>query len=146
VHPPELLDYGALHAAGVNVHGAEMRQLAKRYYSRTSRRFGTEIASIPHGIISRYGMGVASAAVVASRVLLFGSIDEWKGVEYFIQAERSVRKAIPEVKFIIAGSSSDPDYYRSLVGDGNACTPIKLQTSEEVRGLFAMSISFVFHT
>lgn len=135
--PQSFLDYGALHAAGVIVHGASMRQLAKRYYSRTSRRFGTEIASIPHGIISRYGMGVASAAVVASRVLLFGSIDEWKGVEYFIQAERSVRKAIPEVKFIIAGSSSDPDYYRSLVGD-DQCIELRLkyQTSDEVRGLF----------
>jgi len=89
-------------------------------------------------VISRYGQGTARAAIPDhGHVLLFGGLDQWKGVEYFVQAEPYIRECLPDVKLCIAGHSSDPDYYRSLVV---AAPSIELrlgfQSPEEVRRLF----------
>lgn len=123
-------------ADAIIVHGKHLRELAMQRYGR--RKQPNQIYSIPHGVISRYGCGAARTDVSDDgHVLLFGGLDQWKGIEYFVQAEPYIRERLPHVKLCIAGHSSDPDYYRSLVG---AMSPIELrlgfQSPEEVRRLF----------
>lgn len=129
-------DYLGDRADAIIVHGEHLRELAIQRYGDGKQT--NHIYSIPHGVISRYGQGEARTDITDhGHVLLFGGLDEWKGVEYFVQAEPYIRECLPMVKMCIAGHSSDPNYYRSLV----ASTPaielrLGFQSPDEVRSLF----------
>jgi len=49
------------------------------------------------------------------KVLFFGRIWPYKGLEYLIQAEPRVSAEIPDVKFVIAGAGESLERYRPLV-------------------------------
>lgn len=115
------------------VHGHSLRDLAREKFGQERR-----IAVIPHGIISRYG--VYSGEKIRSdarRVLFFGTVDEWKGIEYLIDCEPLVRERIPDVQFKIAGGCADPAYYRTLLRPGQRITmELTRQSTMQVRSLF----------
>lgn len=113
------------------VHGDKLRERAKQYYHGRS-----EIRVVPHGVITRYGEGLARPEG-GTNVLFFGTVDKWKGVEYLIEAEPLVRANISDVKFKIAGGCSSVDYYSSLVSPEQKIElQLYRQSPAEVRGLF----------
>jgi glycosyltransferase involved in cell wall biosynthesis len=70
-------------------------------------------------------------------VLMFGGLHEYKGIEYFVRSEPIVRCAVPGVKFLLAGYTSEPDYYRGLMKPGQHMEMrLSRQTEEDVRELF----------
>lgn len=84
----------------VIVHGQKLKELfIQKYRWSTSKVY--VIAYGHFGIFTQF----AQADVQEERaVLFFGSIQPYKGLEYFIQCQPIVSKEVPQVKFIIAGS------------------------------------------
>lgn len=108
------LDASLRIADGLIVHGEHMCKAAEKCCSERGLR--KTIASIPHGIISRYGIGLGRAEVkTPGNVLFFGFVNKYKGVEYLIKAEPLIRKTIPDVNIRIEGSTDHVAYYRGLL-------------------------------
>lgn len=130
--PQRFIDYGARNSAGIIVHGDVLLKTAIDRYPRDKT-----ITSLDHGLITRYGSGLASADPRNFGVLLFGNVNAWKGIEYLVRSEPLVREAIPQAKFIIAGHTMEQDYYRSLVQPGqNIEMRLSRQSDDDVRALF----------
>lgn len=130
--PQRLLDFAARHADGIIVHGDALLRTARDRYP--SRRI---IRSLDHGVISRYGTGLAADEPRNNGILLFGGVNTWKGIEYLIEAEPIIRESVPEAKIIVAGFTQDPDYYRGLVREGQAVEMrLARQSDDDVRALF----------
>lgn len=103
------------------VHGESMLERATGYCR--ARGLSKIIESIPHGIISRYGNGVARVhSSPSGNVLFFGFLNKYKGVEYLIRAEPLIRKKLPCVNIRIEGFTDRTSYYRSLL-----CQDSKIQ-------------------
>jgi glycosyltransferase involved in cell wall biosynthesis len=95
------------------------------------------VHAIPMGIMSRYGTGLAPVKPRAANVLLFGTIDSWKGVEVLVEAEPLIRRKIPHARTIIAGWCMNPPYYENLIRPDQAIERrFTRQTDEEVKELF----------
>jgi len=52
---------------------------------------------------------------IPNTVLFFGRIWPYKGIEYLIKAEPLIRKQIPGIRIVIAGSGDNIDKYTSLI-------------------------------
>jgi starch synthase len=128
-----VIDHAARAADAVIVHGEALRADALKRFGRDM-----DIFVVPHATISRYGEGIGSTCSRnGGRVLLFGTLDEWKGVEYLVAAERRIRQTLPSVEICIAGRAVAPDYYRSLVeSDQQIQMDLRRQSDEDVRRLF----------
>lgn len=130
--PQSIINYAVNKSDAIIVHGNILKTLAGQYYKETP------IYSIPHGVISRYGQ--TSGKIESSsegRVLFFGSVDEWKGVEYLVASEPFLKERLPQIKIIIAGGCADPVYYQSLVKPGqNIELRLERQNEQQVKDLF----------
>jgi glycosyltransferase involved in cell wall biosynthesis len=130
--PQWLLDWGAKLSDRIIVHGKQLEEAARERFGDACRIFVSR-----HGIISKYGTGVADLIPSRFNILLFGRIDEYKGVEYLIKAEPLIRRQIPQVKIVIAGDTQDVEYYRGLVGtDQQIDLRLWKQDDKEVRELY----------
>ena len=74
----------------------------------------SRITVIPHVAISSDGPNDAVAAR-GKRLLFFGRIWEYKGLEYLIKAEPLVAERVPDVEIVIAGRGEDFDRYRQMM-------------------------------
>lgn len=54
---------------------------------------------------------------VGKKVLFFGRIWEYKGLEYLIRAQPLINEHVPEAEFVIAGRGEDFDRYRKMMVD-----------------------------
>lgn len=134
--PQQFIDYLVGKASGIIVHGDSLRELLERRFG-DSLGNKTTIRSIEHGIILRYGTGEGSGIPRHCGVLLFGTIDQWKGVEYLVECESMVREVVPDAKFIVAGNSPNPSHYEGLVKSGqNIVMRLTRQEDAEVSSLF----------
>ncbi|MCA9423212.1 MAG: glycosyltransferase family 4 protein, partial [Nitrospira sp.] len=131
VTPQFLLDFVAKSADSLIVHGEKLREKAREYYKPKAK-----IHVVPHGVITRYG-GSSGKVSTGSNVLLFGTIDKWKGVEFLVQAEPLVREKLPDLQVKIAGGCRDITYYTSLTSkDQHVEMILRKQSPEEVNWLF----------
>ncbi len=130
--PQFFLDWSAKLSDAIIVHGEKLKKAARA-------RFGEDIRIYAscHGIVSKYGAGTADLIPSRFIVLLFGRIDEYKGVEYLVEAERLIRREIPQIKIIIAGEAQDTGYYQGLVTDDQHIDMrLQRQDDDEVRDLY----------
>ena len=74
----------------------------------------SHITVIPHVAISSDGPDDA-VAERGKRLLFFGRIWEYKGLEYLIKAEPLVAERVPDVEIVIAGRGEDFDRYRQMM-------------------------------
>jgi len=74
----------------------------------------SRITVIPH-IALTFDRGPDDVAERGERVLFFGRIWEYKGLEYLIRAEPRISERIPDVKIVIAGRGEDFEKYRRLI-------------------------------
>lgn len=133
--PQRMLDYALRVCDGIVVHGSTLEDAARQRCDRLG--VSRAIRSIPHGVLSRYGQGCASVRPRSNLVLLFGTLDKYKGVEYLITAEKQIRRRVPDVRIVIAGKSAVPGYYEQLVEAGqNIEIRSGRQSDADVRALF----------
>jgi glycosyltransferase involved in cell wall biosynthesis len=98
------------------VHGEILRQLAVRVlHVRPERSF-----SFPHLPLKYYRDLASRRAFLrpedgAIRVLFFGRIYEYKGLRYLVEAAPLVRRAVPNIRFIVAGSGTDFERCRTQI-------------------------------
>jgi starch synthase len=83
-----------------------------------SRKLGaideTKVAVIPHGTYSFFKNSGGRVSTEDKCILFFGSIKDYKGLEYLIKAVPLIAKRIPDIKVIIAGEG-DLASYQSLM-------------------------------
>jgi glycosyltransferase involved in cell wall biosynthesis len=122
-------------AKKIIVHGDALReQFLATFPDRKGR---VEVASIPHGVLSLYrAWDDPAIREEPHTVLFFGRIAPYKGLEDLIAAQPRVTAAVPQARFVIAGSGRF-EGYRELIRDP-ASFEIhnRFISNEEVPGLF----------
>jgi glycosyltransferase involved in cell wall biosynthesis len=109
-HPQSITDYGFRRAAGLIVHGEQLKvEIIDRLKLPAER-----IAVIPHIVL---GDDREQHQIVedAAQILFFGRIWEYKGLEYLIRAEPLITSKVPAARIVIAGEGEDFRRYRSLM-------------------------------
>lgn len=88
----------------------KMQQELSRHLEVSERR----ISVVRHGSFGAYARGARGQCEGGSNsVLFFGRLFKYKGLEYLIEAAPYIASAIPDVRFIIAGTGSR-NYITSL--------------------------------
>lgn len=133
--PQRALDYALRVSDGIVVHGPALENSARQRCNALG--VSRPIRSIPHGVLSRYGQGRGSAHPKTMTVLLFGTLDKYKGVEYLIAAEPLIRRRTPDVRIVIAGKSAVPGHYERMIEPGQHIEiRAGRQSDADVRTLF----------
>lgn len=136
----KLFQYPIDHAAGIAdaiiVHGDQIKAAATARFEIP--RAKAKFFSIPHGVIARYGSGIGRVNVAqGGNVLMFGSINRYKGVEYLVAAEPLIRARLPNVNICIAGSPASHSYHSELLASGQKIDlKLRRQADDEVTELF----------
>lgn len=108
--PQWLMDFGFRHADQVIVHGNDLVGVVQNEIG--FRR--EQIHVIPHIAIGERAERPADLETVP-RLLFFGRIWEYKGLEYLIRAQPLVSARFPQAKFVIGGTGEDFDRYRRMM-------------------------------
>ncbi|MDY6894141.1 MAG: glycosyltransferase family 4 protein, partial [Thermotogota bacterium] len=95
-----------------------------------------KVVSIPHGEFSLYSKWGNDACREYKSVLFFGTISDYKGIEYLIESEPTITKEVPGVKITIAGSGDFTKYERLINNRDNFEIDNRFIPDEEVAGLF----------
>jgi glycosyltransferase involved in cell wall biosynthesis len=108
--PQRLVHWGYRRADELITHAEQLAAvLVNEVHLPASR-----ITVIPHVAISSDGP-VETIEERGSRLLFFGRIWEYKGLEYLIRAEPLVSERVPDVEIVIAGRGEDFDRYRRMM-------------------------------
>jgi glycosyltransferase involved in cell wall biosynthesis len=115
--PSSLREYSVRHAHRLITHGDKMKvALAHRLHLPLDR-----IDVIPHGVLSLYCRLLSSSNGSArengqeAEVLFFGRIYRYKGLDYLIQAQPAITRAVPEARIVIAGQGEDFQRYDAML-------------------------------
>ena len=94
------------------VHGEKLKKQFIAHYNRPDK----DIFVVPHGclfsFLSEQDKGIAEEPYT---VLIFGRIEEYKGLKYLIEAEHLVSEVFPDFKVIVAGRGDDLETYKSIL-------------------------------
>lgn len=132
--PQAVTDLGVKFSSGLIVHGSALKEYL-------CREFGTDpgtVFNIPHMNYSFYrywenGPGQEEP----NNILFFGSIWEYKGLEYLIKAERFLREKLDGFKVTIAGTGeSISKYKRHMIDVRNYEIINEFIPDEKVAALF----------
>jgi glycosyltransferase involved in cell wall biosynthesis len=115
---PRLLgEYVGRHSHRLITHGEKLKvALAHRLHIPLDR-----IDVIPHGVLSLYNRllssinGGAPTNESEADVLFFGRIYKYKGLDYLIQAQPAITRAVPEARIVIAGQGESFSRYEALL-------------------------------
>jgi glycosyltransferase involved in cell wall biosynthesis len=110
--PQWLMDFGFRHADQVIVHGNDLVDVVEKEIG--FRR--DQIHVIPHIAIGERAERPADLET-EQRLLFFGRIWEYKGLDYLIRAQPLVSAKYPQAKFVIGGTGEDFDRYRRMMVD-----------------------------
>lgn len=134
--PQLFLDSLAKRSDAIIVHGKSLRQLAQTRYNIPQEIAASQIGVINHPIIRRYGIGQARPEA-GNRILFFGGLAQWKGIEILLSAMELLTKRLPDSELRITGPSSMPEYYQKLSYPyDNVKWDIRRQSDDEVSQLF----------
>ncbi len=94
------------------VHGENLKKQFIAHYNRPDK----DVFVVPHGclfsFLSEQDKGIAEEPYT---VLIFGRIEEYKGLKYLIEAEPLVSEVFPDFKVIVAGRGDDMETYKSIL-------------------------------
>jgi glycosyltransferase involved in cell wall biosynthesis len=100
----------------VIVHGESSRQRLMEQYGRQSETINV----LPIGTYDFYrDMTHTNQPEKPNTVLFFGRIWGYKGLEYLIEAEPMITRAVPDVRIIIAGEGDDFTKYEQAMVNRN---------------------------
>lgn len=97
------------------VHGEFLKE-------QLHRQLNVDIGSIdniPHGNCNSFFKKIPRKRSKIKKILFFGRIWRYKGLEYLIKAEPYIRKQIENYKIVIAGHGEPFDKYRKLIKNPN---------------------------
>ncbi|WP_304619194.1 glycosyltransferase family 4 protein [Paracoccus sediminilitoris] len=99
------------------VHGAGLRAAAARRFDKPPSR----VHVLPHPAITRYAEAACdmrpTPPAPGLRVLLFGRMFAYKGVDDLLRAESLLGDRIPGLQLVLAGRGDDPNDLSALMGD-----------------------------
>jgi starch synthase len=108
--PQLVMDFGYRRADQLIVHGEAMKRQVVELLDISPEKIH---------VILRIAIGNMEAVPKAEddgkTILFFGRIWEYKGLEYLIQAEPMIAKAVPDARIVIAGEGEDFDRYRRMM-------------------------------
>ncbi|MCC6830675.1 MAG: glycosyltransferase family 4 protein [Thermoleophilia bacterium] len=111
--PTWIMDAGFRRADAVLVHGAVLRDELVRLAGLRPER----VHVVPMPANMDLGGVVAPPPAGPPRVLFFGRIWPYKGLEDLVRAQPAVTAAVPDARFVIAGTGEPLDRYRALMVD-----------------------------
>ena len=103
----------------VVVHGEGLRQMILDRYKKTANC----VHVLSHPAIPRYADLARQQKLVRRRadgtvrVLLFGRIFAYKGLEHLIRAEAMLKDSLPNLRITVAGRGDDAWAFQSLMGE-----------------------------
>ena len=104
------------HSTAIFVHGKKLLEEAQHHFKFKA----SQIHLVYHAARFRY-LELAKQAGLKKkndgyiRVLFFGRIYQYKGLQYFIESEPFVRQVNSKVLFVIAGAGENFDQYQALI-------------------------------
>jgi glycosyltransferase involved in cell wall biosynthesis len=102
----------------VVVHGDGLKRMALDRYAKAP----DHVHVMPHPAIFRYADLAQREKMTRRtedgtlRILLFGRIFAYKGLEHLVRAEAALQDAVPNLRITIAGRGDDPWAFRPLMG------------------------------
>jgi glycosyltransferase involved in cell wall biosynthesis len=110
--PQWLMDFGFRRADRVIVHGESLKREVVRELGIPAGK----VHVVPH---IAFGQEAAACEPEADekRILFFGRIWKYKGLEYLIQAQAAITRAMPGAKIVIAGQGEDFEPYRQMMAE-----------------------------
>jgi len=108
--PQWILDRGCYRAQERIVHAPQVKELLSERLQIPK----STIHVVPHILVGE-DAGGGGAPSGAPRVLFFGRIWEYKGLEYLIRAEPLITAKVPQAKIVIAGRGEDFERYRQMM-------------------------------
>lgn len=119
--PQWVMDFGFRRADRVIVHGSELPDTVHRVIGFPKEK----IHVIPHIAIGLPQDDSAAEGLKPTtlesqrqlRILFFGRIWEYKGLEYLIRAQPIISNRFPTAKIVIGGRGDDFERYRAMMAD-----------------------------
>jgi alpha-maltose-1-phosphate synthase len=115
----------------VIVHGAKMKQIVV-----DSGVEDKKVWIMPHGEFSFYDKWAKEDVKETKSALYFGSIREYKGIEYLIEAAPLIISLVPDAKIIIAGNGDLGKYMPKEVDERYYEIHNRFIPDDEVAGFF----------
>lgn len=113
--PQFISDLSVSYSEGLIVHGRESKRQICEKFSIPPWKV---ISIIPHGNYSFYRKWeLPGLEEEENRILFFGSIWEYKGLRYLMEAEPLLRKRLKNFKIVVAGTGDDFEKYHRYVKD-----------------------------
>jgi glycosyltransferase involved in cell wall biosynthesis len=109
-NPQRLVHWGYRRADELITHAPQLAAVLVDEVNLPASR----ITVIPHVAISSHGPD-DSVEEHGRRLLFFGRIWEYKGLEYLIRAEPLITEQVPDAEIVIAGRGEDFDRYRRMM-------------------------------
>lgn len=109
--PQRVADLAYLSATALIVHNEEMKAVVSARGVAGNR----PIHVVPHPALGGSEPPPATSSNDGTRVLFFGRIWPYKGLEYLIRAEPLVTAAVPDAQFVIAGTGEDFRRYQIMM-------------------------------
>lgn len=110
--PQFVMEFGFRQAHHLVVHSQRIKDAAAKRLDMQSDR----IHVVPHLALGKAQDPSANASIPPRQtVLFFGRIYPYKGLEYLIKAQPLVTQALPDTRFIIAGTGEDFQKYRNMM-------------------------------
>lgn len=113
---PELMVRQSGH---VVVHGEGLKRKVLDRYSKSP----DQVHVLSHPAIHRYAEYARQKKMARRpddgtvRVLLFGRVFAYKGLEHLVRAEAMLKDALPNLRIVVAGRGDDPWMFKPLMGE-----------------------------
>ncbi len=104
-----------LMADAIIVHGKDIKSRLHQVAPDISEK---KVNIIPHGVYTLYRRWLSDNIKKSrNKVLTFGRIRKYKGIDYLIKSAPIVRESVPDAKIVIAGSGPDWPRCEAMIED-----------------------------
>ena len=136
--PQWIMDFAFRRADHVIVHGRALAQQVCELFGHSPEN----VHVIPHVVMGEPS-STPSGPPAASRILFFGRIWPYKGLDTLIKAEPMITEQFPEMKIVIGGTGEDFAHYENMMVNREQFEVHHRWISDEERAAFFDECSLV---